>query len=211
MGVAKLLRPDLVLEHVTDLTPELAEELGVRGLLIDIDCTLMPHGGWSVPEEVRRWLRALADAGVRLHLVTNARRKRSQHIAASLELPCVARAAKPFPWRTRRALEALALAPDEVAIVGDQLFADVMVGKLLGLKAILVKPYPGRQAISTWLKRPFEWIVLWWFGDQLKTGTASTPSGTCQSQKTSARTCPQNERQPAQESDPPGPPPSTPH
>ncbi len=211
MGIRNFFQPDLLLERVTDLTPQLAAELGVRGLLIDIDCTLMPHGQWEVPADVRAWLGRLADKGLALHLVTNARRRRSEHIARSLALPCIHRAAKPLPWKTRRALDALGLPPDQVAIVGDQIFADVLVGKLVGLKTVLVRPCPGRQALSTLVKRPAEWLLLRWFGDRLKTATASDLSETCQSQKTSACTAGRTAHQPVPESDPPSQGPSKLH
>jgi len=203
--IQRFFQPDWEVEHVCQLEPTVLAACGIRGLLLDVDCTLMPHGQWDVAPDVRSWLEALQATGMALCLVTNARRRRSEHISELLSLPCVSRAAKPLPWRTRRALEELGVPPEQVALVGDQIFTDVLVGKLLGIRTILVKPQPGRQALSTWIKRPAERLLRLFFDGPLKSPGAEAPCGTGQSQKTSARTGPQDEHPLSVVSDPPSP------
>ena len=86
---------------------------------------------------------------------------RIRAFAEQLGLPCVAKAMKPLPWGIWSALEKLNALPAETAIVGDQLFADVMAGRLAGIRSILVRPiHPEEEPWFTRLKRRPERIVL---------------------------------------------------
>jgi predicted HAD superfamily phosphohydrolase YqeG len=86
---------------------------------------------------------------------------RIREFAARLDLPCVAQAMKPFPWGVWSALRKLGAASSTTAIVGDQLFADVMAGRLAGIRSILVAPiHPEEEPWFTRLKRLPERVVL---------------------------------------------------
>jgi hypothetical protein len=86
---------------------------------------------------------------------------RIQRFAERLGLPCVAKALKPLPWGVRSAMRLLQAAPAQTAMVGDQLFADVMAGRLAGVRTILVRPlHPEEEPWFTRLKRLPERIVL---------------------------------------------------
>ena len=79
----------------------------------------------------------------------------------TVEIPFVATACKPFPFGCRRAIRNMKLNHGRTAMVGDQLFADIMAGRLAGLIAILVRPIrPEEEPWFTRLKRPVERFVL---------------------------------------------------
>jgi uncharacterized protein len=106
-------------------------------------------------------LAGLRAEGFALCLVSNGRQARIRRLAEGLGLPFIAKACKPLPFRCRRALRRLGAVRARTAMVGDQIFADVMAGRLAGLYTILVRPiHPEEEPWWTRLKRPVERWVL---------------------------------------------------
>ena len=134
--------------------------LGLEGLLLDIDGTLKDFRATEIPTEIRAWLAQLRADGMKLCLVSNGRPQRIGRIAAALDLPFIAKAFKPLPRGCTRALQQLGLDRKQVGIVGDQVFADVLAGRLAGIFTILVPPTSRDEPWFTRLKRPLEWLVL---------------------------------------------------
>jgi HAD superfamily phosphatase (TIGR01668 family) len=93
-------------------------------------------------------------------LFSNGRQARIAGIAAELGLPYVAEAMKPWPHGCRRGLTALGLPAERVAVVGDQIFADILAGRLARLFTVLVRPTSRVEPWFTRLKRPFEAPIL---------------------------------------------------
>jgi len=152
-------RPRLLLSSVFELTPEWLQERGLRGLLLDLDNTLVPYGAWGdPPQELLTWLAGLKAAGLGLCLVSNALPERLNFWSKRLELPFVP-AAKPW-WGFRQGVRRLGLKPSEVAVVGDQLFTDVLGGNWAGCYTILVRPLSEQELGYTRLVRRLErWIL----------------------------------------------------
>ena len=151
------------MESVLELGVERLRSLGLDALLLDVDCTLTRYGTETCSPEVIAWLRGLREAGVGICLVSNGRGKRIGHFADGLDLPFVAGACKPLPFAIRAAVRKMGFDPKRTAMVGDQLFADVMAGRLAGLSSILVRAiHPEDEPWFTRLKRPPERIVLRW-------------------------------------------------
>src|SRR5207249_8187452 len=122
---------------------------------LDLDGTLKDYRADEVPAAVAAWVHALRAEGLRLCLLSNGKQQRIEQIARRLDLPFVAKAFKPFPFGCRRALRLLGVNPTRAAVIGDQVFADVLAGHLAGLRTILVPPTHG--AAEPWftrLKRP---------------------------------------------------------
>jgi uncharacterized protein len=157
----RLVTPHYRVHRVWELTPERLHEWGLRALLLDVDCTLTRYRQGEPLPEVAAWLGEMHLAGVRLCLVSNGMGKRIRQFAQRLELPCVSNAMKPLPRGIRAGLGQLNSSPGETAIVGDQVFADVMAGRLAGVRTILVEPiHPEEEPWFTRLKRLPERIVL---------------------------------------------------
>lgn len=156
-----LLTPDLFVESVCDLDPDRVKSLGLDALLLDVDCTLKRYRATEVADDVRRWIDALRGAGIKLCLVSNGKPGRIGAFARQLELPFVGLACKPLPRGCRQALDLLGVPAARAAMVGDQMFADLLAGKLSGLYCILVRPiHPEDEPWFTQFKRPFErWIL----------------------------------------------------
>ncbi|HYV35658.1 MAG TPA: YqeG family HAD IIIA-type phosphatase [Gemmataceae bacterium] len=156
----RLFTPKLYCNSVLDLDAPLLHSLGLKGLLLDVDGTLKDFRAESIPAEVCAWLTRLRSDGFKLCLLSNGRGHRIGRVAAALDLPFIAKAFKPLPMGCRRALKQMGLERSRVAMVGDQVFADVMAGRLAGLFTILVPPTSRDEPWFTRLKRPLESLTL---------------------------------------------------
>ncbi|MEB3197632.1 MAG: YqeG family HAD IIIA-type phosphatase [Candidatus Sericytochromatia bacterium] len=135
-----LLRPGMRVAHVSDIDLGALRQRGIRGLIFDLDDTLVAAMSPTADPAVQRWIAAVK-ADFAVYVVSNNISERRVAIAShDLGLPYVARARKPSRRSFRRALAELGLRPEEAAIVGDQLFTDVLGGNRLGALTILVDP-----------------------------------------------------------------------
>jgi uncharacterized protein len=155
-----LIKPNLQLDSVLDLHVDRVRNLGLQTLLLDVDCTLKDYHSTSLNDGVLDWIKSLQAAGIRLCLLSNGGRARIEKLARLLGTSYVARALKPFPFGCWSALRQLAADKKHTAVVGDQLFADVMAGRLAGLFTILVRPTTTAEPWFTSLKRPLERRML---------------------------------------------------
>ncbi|ACX51802.1 HAD superfamily (subfamily IIIA) phosphatase, TIGR01668 [Ammonifex degensii KC4] len=159
----KLLLPKLYAPSLLSLTPLELRQRGIKALLLDLDNTLVPRGEEKVDSPVKNWVENLRRQGFKLCVVSNNTHGKGAGPIQELGVPAVFRAVKPFPWAFRRALELLGTRPEETAIVGDQLFTDILGGNLLGLYTILVPSLKGPDFIATrLLVRPVERLVWRW-------------------------------------------------
>lgn len=163
-----LLRPDDVIGHVHDITPEFLAGRGLRGLLLDLDNTLIPYGSYEERADVMRWAADLRRAGLRLYLLSNARGHRARFWVDKLGFEGVGMAGKPNPRAFRRALGVLGLPPHQVGMVGDQVFTDVLGGNLAGMRTILVQPLALSALPHTRVARRIERAVLKRYGHDWK-------------------------------------------
>jgi hypothetical protein len=156
----KLITPHLQLDSVLEIQPDTIRALGLEGLLLDLDCTLKDYYESCFRPEVLAWVEQMRQERVRMCLLTNGRPHRVEPLAERLGVDCVSFAAKPLARGVRAALAKLALDRTRVALVGDQIFADVLAGRLAGVFTILVRPTTHREPWITHIKRPLERWVL---------------------------------------------------
>lgn len=136
-----LLQPDLVLgKPITDLTPEILNSYNLKGLILDVDDTLVPKKSRQASEELMAWLQEIRPV-TKIWLVSNNFNKtRIGGIANTLNLPYLLAAKKPSRKSLRQAAAAMELRFNEIAMVGDRVFTDVLAGNRLQLFTILVEP-----------------------------------------------------------------------
>ena len=155
-----MLLPHVYLSSATSIDAAFLRARAIEGLLLDIDGTLKDFAALTVPLPVVHWLKQLDRSGIRMCLFSNGRTARIATLASQLGLPFVAEAMKPSPAGCRRGLEILQLPPRKVAVIGDQIFADILAGRLAGLQTVLVRPTSRVEPWFTRLKRPFEAPIL---------------------------------------------------
>jgi HAD superfamily phosphatase (TIGR01668 family) len=157
----RFFAPSYHVRSVSELTPPRLAAMGLEALLVDADSTLKHYTSEECLPEAAAWLADLRAGGIGLCLISNGRQRRIERFAASIGLPFVAKAFKPLPHSCRNAVRKMGFQPARTAIVGDQLFADVLAGRLVGLATILVDPiHPEQEHWFTRLKRrPERWLV----------------------------------------------------
>ena len=135
------LQPDLILGGpILSLSPDILQQYQLKGLVLDVDETLVPLKVSKASEELRQWVEQIRPV-VALWLVSNnLSASRIGSIAKSLNLPYMVGAAKPSRRKLKKAAEAMNLPVEQVAMVGDRLFTDVLAGNRLGMFTILVEP-----------------------------------------------------------------------
>ena len=142
MSWGKSLQPDLFLnDTILSLTPELLERHQIQGLVLDVDETLVPIQMSQISAEILPWVESVRAVTPQIWLVSNnVSESRINRIAEALDVPYLIGAAKPSRRKIRRAVEAMNLPMERVAMVGDRLFTDVLAGNRLGMFTVLVKP-----------------------------------------------------------------------
>ena len=142
-------------------------EEGVRGLIFDIDNTLVPHGAPADQRAVALFERLKA-IGYRCCLLSNNQEPRVQMFNEKIQVDYVYNAHKPSVKNYKKAMEIMGTDTDNTLFIGDQLFTDVWGAKRTGIRSILVKPIYPREEIQIVLKRYLERIVLYFYRRSLK-------------------------------------------
>lgn len=149
----------VALRSVLQIQPGLLRQYGIRGLMLDLDNTLTTHDNPAPAEGVLSWIGLMRQAGIAMMIVSNNRPHRVQPFAAALGLPFVAEGAKPLPRGFRLAQKRMQLPFSKLAVVGDQIFTDILGANLCGVKSIYVRPIQyenkGFLRVKRWLERPF--------------------------------------------------------
>ena len=141
MSWGKLLQPNLVLPGtILHLTPDLVQSHGLKGLVLDVDETLVPFRNSQVSEELLPWVEDIREVASLWLVSNNISEARIRRIGKSLDVPYIAGAGKPSRRKVRRAVEAMQLPFHQVGMVGDRLFTDVLAGNRLNMFTILVEP-----------------------------------------------------------------------
>jgi HAD superfamily phosphatase (TIGR01668 family) len=156
-----ILRPTIFVKRVEELTPARLRGWRLRSLLLDVDCTLTRYRQQETSPEVAAWIKQLREAGIGLCLVSTGLSQRISEFAKRLDLPYVPKAMKPFPFGIWSALKEINAVPADTAMVGDQVFADIVAGHLAGVRTVLVRPiHPEEEPWFTQLKRgPERWLL----------------------------------------------------
>jgi len=155
-----VLSPDLYYRSVYDIDLAELRERGIDTLLIDLDNTLLPRNSAEIPAATREWSAALAEKGFSACLVSNNWHERVLGVANELGFELVAKALKPLPFAFWRAVRRTGATRARCAIVGDQMFTDVLGGKLTGIRTVLVAPMTTSDLPHTLLLRKLERVLL---------------------------------------------------
>ena len=143
------LLPRFVTRRLTDLTPEFLEEQGVRLLMLDFDNTIVPYTTNVPAPRMDAWLRQMMATDITLCVVSNSKKDRVKNFCQQYGITCITHAKKPFSKGIRECLNRFHIAPEQAALVGDQIFTDTLGGNCAGVKTILVKAIDNH---NFWLK-----------------------------------------------------------
>lgn len=155
-----LVCPSLIVKSLYDINTGELRELGIRGFIFDLDNTIIPWDSETMQPEVITWMEELLKSGFKLCLVSNNWNKRVRRIAEEIGIPFVSRAYKPAKTGFHQAAGLMNLPPKEVAVIGDQLFTDILGGNRNGMYTIMVAPLSSQEFIGTKITRKIEKITI---------------------------------------------------
>lgn len=130
--ILQVFTPDCVFDSVYDITPAFLQARGVRGALIDIDGTVSSHRVALPDEKLRAYLASLRQAGIKVLFLSNNKAERVRRFSEAAGAEWVSRATKPLSRGFRKGADRLGLPMHEIAVIGDQIFTDVLGGNRLG-------------------------------------------------------------------------------
>ena len=159
--------PDAYMDSTYVIDFEKLYKEGIRGVIFDIDNTLVPHGA-PADERAIQLFKELRDIGFSCCLVSNNKKKRVAPFASLVGAEYIELAAKPSRRGYERAMERLGTNSGNTVFIGDQLFTDIWGAKNAGLRNILVKPIHPKEEIQIVLKRYLERIVLHFYTKEEK-------------------------------------------
>lgn len=160
--------PDIWMDSTYDIDYEALYAKGIRGLIFDIDNTLVEHGA-PADERAIALFHRLHTIGFSVMLLSNNKEPRVKMFCDAVEgASYIYRANKPSKKGYRDAMEKMGTDEKTTVFVGDQLFTDVWGARRCGIYSILVKPIDKKEEIQIIIKRRFEKIVLYFYQKQWK-------------------------------------------
>ena len=141
--------PSIIVDSVTDLTPDMLSERGIELLMLDFDNTIVPYTTNEPTPAMAAWLQMIRDCGIPVCVVSNSRNDRVKIFCAKYGLDCITHAKKPFSKGIRECLQRYGVAASQSALVGDQIYTDTLGANCAGVKSILVKAIDNH---NFWLK-----------------------------------------------------------
>ncbi len=156
----KLLYPDIFVESLLDVSLEELRNKKIKGFILDLDNTITLWNSNDISIHVDDWFKLVKEGGFKACILSNNGEKRILTVAQRLDIPYIHRAAKPNPRSFLRAVDLMGIKPEETAVIGDQVFTDVLGGNRAGLYTILVVPLDNREFIGTKISRMMEALIM---------------------------------------------------
>ena len=154
--------PKVMTSALPALTEEFLKQQGIQLLMLDFDNTIVPYTTDIPTAEVELWLQRMMASDIRICVVSNSRKDRVKQFCRQRGITCITKAKKPFPKGIRQCMRHFDVQPEVCALVGDQMFTDVLGANCAGVQSILVKPIHNH---NIWLKarhvleKPLIWLA----------------------------------------------------
>ena len=162
--------PDKWVDSAYEIDYEELYRRGIRGLLFDIDNTLVPHGA-DADERAKELFGRLKRLGFHICLISNNNEERVRRFNRDIHVNYIHKANKPSVNGFRKAMERMHTTEKNTVFIGDQLFTDIYGAKRAGIYSYLVMPIDPKEEIQIILKRYLEKIVLHYYKKQFKKGS----------------------------------------
>lgn len=158
----KMFYPDEYVESTYVIPFEKLYEEGYRGVIFDIDNTLVPHGA-PADDRAKELFARLKAIGFKCCLLSNNKEPRVKMFNEAIQVNYIFKANKPSVKNYQKAMELMETDETNTIFVGDQLFTDVWGAKRTGIRNYLVKPIHPKEEIQIVLKRVLEKVVLFFY------------------------------------------------
>ncbi len=154
------LYPNAYLKNVKEITIDFLNKNNIKALILDVDNTLIDFNK-KMLDGVEEWCKNLKKQGIKLFIVSNSNKKtKVEMVAKKLELQYIHFATKPFKRGFRKAAKMLQEKNENIAVVGDQIFTDVIGANRCKMFSILVEPIEKKDLLVTKIKRPLENYII---------------------------------------------------
>ena len=154
--------PKKMMDSAYEIPYETMHERGIRGVIFDIDNTLVPHGA-PADERALDLFRRFHQMGMKTCLLSNNKEPRVAAFAAQVDSPYIYKGGKPARGGYEKAMALMGTDRQTSLFVGDQLFTDVYGANRAGIYGILTKPIHPKEEIQIVLKRRLEAVVLYFY------------------------------------------------
>lgn len=151
-----LFKPTYFTSKVTDINSNLLKKIKAKGIILDIDDTLVPHRHPIPEKEILAWISKLKENNIKMILVSNNFEKRVSSFAKKINVPYVCMGLKPLTWGIKKAIKILGLPKEDVLIIGDQIFTDILGANFIKVKSVLINPVSNSKTFLLKFKRFFE-------------------------------------------------------
>lgn len=155
-----LLYPDIYVKSILDISIHMLEQLDIKAFIMDLDNTLTEWNSNEISDDILDWFVRMKAEGYKACILSNNGEQRVITVAQKLGIPYIYRAHKPSRRAFYRAVELMQVHKAQTAVVGDQIFTDVLGGNRAGLFTILVSPIARREFAGTKISRVLEFFVL---------------------------------------------------
>ena len=152
--------PHKTADNVFSLDSLFCKENNIKGMIFDIDNTLVTHDTVCAPQNIIDYLKNLENNGIKIAIVSNNHKERVESFCDGLGFPYIARAWKPFKKNLITVMKDFSLNPNEICLVGDQIFTDIYGGLRMGFYTVLVTAVGKNETGFVAFKRIFEKAVM---------------------------------------------------
>lgn len=156
----KYFLPNEYFKDIFFVKPEALKSRGIKGIITDLDNTLVE---WDRPEatpEIIEWLTSMQNAGIFVTIISNNKESRVKAFAEPLGIPFIHDARKPLNKAFVAARKLMGIKKEETVVIGDQLLTDILGGNRKGLHTILVVPVATNDAFITQFNRMIERRIM---------------------------------------------------
>lgn len=151
-----MFKPDFLLKDIYSLTDDFLRENGIKGVIFDIDNTLVGFTVAKPDEKVSGFIKSLMSKGIKVAIASNNSHKRVSIFCEELGVDNVARACKPLPFFLNTIAKRMGVERKSIILVGDQVFTDVLGANFLGMKSAMVDIIDTKETLTFKLKRALE-------------------------------------------------------
>lgn len=152
--------PDLYCDSIRHIDLEMLKNKGIQGFVLDIDNTLVPMHSKDADENAIGWIGELKKRGFKVCILSNAAQKRVIRFNKDIAVKAIHRAYKPAGKAFLKASREMGLEPENIAVVGDQIFTDIYGGNKANMFTVLVKPIDKKEILYVRLKRYPERFII---------------------------------------------------
>ncbi len=156
----RLLCPNRIVAVTYEIEAGYWKDQRLAGVIVDLDNTIVVWNSPTVPEATIDWVKKLQAANIQVCLLSINQGPRVERIAQILQVPFVSKACKPRSQGFRQAVRSMNLLPRQVAVVGDQIYTDILGGNRIGCHTIWVTPLSTQEFFGTKITRRLEKLTV---------------------------------------------------